>query len=134
MIDPLKFWHLSCCHVYSISLDGLTGPNCDYVEEGHPAYRADRQWCKLAGSVSSDQKFSYKRNLSLFQAVPLTKQAVPLTRPDPYNQLLIQPLWLVSGCYFSENIKVRVLKFQFYFSKNVVLLVGRFFLQLWLSF
>ena len=53
-------------------------------------------WWKQAGSVPYNQKFSRKINALFFQAVPLKGLSHLPGQAAPYNQLLIQPLLLVS--------------------------------------
>ena len=47
----------------------------------------------------------------IFQGCSTKQVALLPGQPVPYNQLLIQPLLLVSECYFAYNVEARVLKF-----------------------
>ena len=76
VISLLEFWHVCYCHIYffceipryvqsqnnSISFDGLSRWDYNYMEVGQPAYGACREWWKLGGSVLIDQKFSREWN------------------------------------------------------------------------
>ena len=91
-------------------------PGLVFYGSGLHAYQAGWRWWIQAGSVSCDQKFSCKWNLSFFKTVP----------PNRLHFYLDSPLHRISSlfsyfCLFKKVILQKILKLRFWKFKLVFL-------------
>ena len=101
---------------HSISFNGLAHLDWHFMEVDQHAYWAGLGWWMQAGSVSCDQKLSYKWNLSFFKAVPLNRLPFYLG-----NLLHVISFLFSHFCFFQNAILHKMWKLGFWNFRSIFL-------------